>query len=74
MSIPSAGHTIYSFITLCLKEHRDVARRKEIAAGIEVGGKESDAIVAGGISQRQLYRQGASLYFGASQPSPPQPT
>lgn len=39
MSIPSAGHTIYSFITLCLKEHRDVARRKEITAGIEVGGK-----------------------------------
>lgn len=33
---------------------------------LRLGEKESDAIVAGGISHRQLYRQGASLYFGAS--------
>lgn len=29
MSIPSTGHTIYSFITLCLKEQRDITGRKE---------------------------------------------
>lgn len=32
MSIPSADHTIYSFITLCLKEQGDIAGRKEITA------------------------------------------
>lgn len=30
MSIPSADHTIYSFITLCLKEQGDIAGRMEI--------------------------------------------
>lgn len=30
MSIPSTDHTIYSFITLCLKEQGDIAGRKEI--------------------------------------------
>lgn len=40
MSIPSARHTIYSFITLCLKEHRDIAGRKEIAATAGEGGRE----------------------------------
>lgn len=30
MSIPSADHTIYGFITLCLKEQGDIAGRKEI--------------------------------------------
>lgn len=32
MSILSADHTIYSFITLCLKEQGDIAGRKEITA------------------------------------------
>lgn len=32
MSIPSADHTIYSFITLCLKEQGDIAGKKEITA------------------------------------------
>lgn len=48
MSIPSADHTIYSFITLCLKEQGDIAGRKEIT-GQHIGGwgkkKKSDAII-----------------------------
>lgn len=39
MSIPSADHTIYSFITLCLKEQGDIAGRMEITTKQE-GGSE----------------------------------
>lgn len=47
MSIPSADHTIYSFITLCLKEQADIAGRKEITAQHKAAGKKkkSDAII-----------------------------
>lgn len=42
MSIPSADHTIYSFITLCLKEQGDIAGRMEITTkqGWWWGGRE----------------------------------
>lgn len=38
MSIPSADHTIYSFITLCLKEQGDIAERVEITTKQGWGG------------------------------------
>lgn len=67
MSIPSADHTIYSFITLCLKEQGDIAGRKEIT-GQHIGGwgkkKKSDAIIDIDISPWQVYGSGAGLLFG----------
>lgn len=38
MSIPSADHTIYSFITLCLKEQGDIAGKMEITTKQGGGG------------------------------------
>lgn len=68
MSIPSADHTIYSFITLCLKEQGDIAGRKEITTQHRVGWKKkkkkSDAIIDRDISLWQVYGSGAGLLFG----------
>lgn len=64
MSIPSTDHTIYGFITLCLKEQGDIAGRKEITAcPCSTGGKESDAIIDWDISLWQLYGSGAGLLW-----------
>lgn len=82
MSIPSTDHTIYSFITLCLKEQGDIAGRMEITT--KQGGEESEkkwnTIIDRDVSLWQVYDSGAGTEGGwlkrmsRSTHTPPPPT